>query len=261
MAWAPGAETSTVKILNNHILVSNMNSTNQYGAIGLMIETLGAGSEVLIAGNVIAVESSTKVYGIHAKAGGAKVIIKNNFIHAYSDGSRATGLYCSDGTGVKMIICANNSITTASSAAHPAIEIANNNAAGASFVFVNNILADATPSFGPAFEVDMSGIIIGYLNNLAFNYPNHVGGTEPISPDGSNTHMTGQSYTDLFQTNYDPDLTDGFDADLHLYDPSDTFAVDEGTDASGSTYGNVVKDIDGDLRPQGAAWDRGADER
>ena len=229
-------------------------------AMGIYVNDCPQGSEVNISRNKIIVYSGDgQCYGIDVNATHGINIINNIIsIQGVTD-TTCYGIRCRDMTG-KIV---NNTIFADSPFSQLAGIHIRSSPVDTNLEIINNIIGLGLYGSTTALYSDSPGSQ-NYAYNLFFNCQSDTGGSGALTDGGNNLYETSNIFYSnpayLFTSAYDGDLSDGDSSDYHLNDPTNSYGVDKGTDTNTAAYGNVSQDFEGDSRPQGSAFDRGADE-
>jgi hypothetical protein len=240
---------TSVKISGNTISVSQSDAGGTIDSARAIYVDTAEGSNVTIEKNVITSVTNQRADGIRCASPYGTLTIANNIVSVNSSGGSTYPIVIDNGTATTRII--NNTIIT--NAVTGIYEKADS---GGTTLIINNIIASVGSVSDGIRKVGTGHITATY--NLIFNCTN---GATGVTLDATNDFNASDIFTTVFSSSYDSDLTDGDDSDYRLNDPGSAYAVDKGTNVSDSTYGAVIDDIDGNSRPVGGAYDRGAYEK
>jgi uncharacterized repeat protein (TIGR02543 family) len=250
---APGAAANVV-IRRNIIRLHRTNRTPAGdSARAIYFFSGGAGSNVTIEKNRITVCSNQRADGIRIAGSSANIIIRNNIISDFSTDNMALAVTIDGGSPYVKIV--NNTI-------HSYAPLSNeygvyfNTAGGATYI-VNNIFHSQASG---GFAMNVSSGTPFFLFNLTFGFGTHANN---FTPDGTNSYYAAAgTFANVFTDGtIDSVLTDGDDTNYHINPADASYAYNRGMGTGSSTYGSVTYDIDGQARPIGGVYDRGADER
>jgi len=250
-------------IISDNLLQNNIASLLSSGGGGAL--SIWDSDDVLIFENIASYNIASAVEGIGGYGGAIYIqdslnsMINANQIMSNTaavNGGSGGGVYFSQNTSFNMgnnILADNNEGGGISLTANPSKPmtgtLANN-------TFVRNISGGVTGA--GAIDIHSSSVLITITNNIIYSHTNgvyvHTGSTATLSNNlyyQNTTNISGVgTYTETNPiTGQDPLLNNTF----HLLVGSP--AIDAGTPVSW-----VFRDFDSDLRPQGPAYDIGADE-
>lgn len=279
---------ASVSVLNNRFLVHLSGSFDEEGVVIYQHtneEDQPAQYNMTIHGNDILITSDTpgnrrvRAIQLGQQASGSSVVVSANRIAVLGDGV-VDGIAISDCTNLSIW---NNVISVVGQGDTNGMSVEGGGMTG---VVSNNTIIASDVSTANAEALDFSGsgpisdVVVrmnifgtpdgagtGVVNehdgtfdhsyNLCFGFGSAFGGN--VTDLGSNQFELADIFAEVFSSSYDSDFSDGDSADYHLDDTGSggPYAVDQG---AAGFYGTDV-DFEGDPRPQGAAVDRGADEK
>jgi hypothetical protein len=242
---ASGDPTFTETLLKfNEIWLKSDGS--DFPATALFVDDSDPGSRVVLDGNRFAVKSfecDAMAMDIGSLDGG--FLMRNNVVNCQATNSGAAVSVSSPGA-----ILAHNTIV---SRGHGIDALGLSGEADAFAYAVNNIVVgDGTGYAIAGGNTEIEG-------NLVFNFSEGL--DSGLIDLGTNDSYADDLFVLVFSTALDANLDDGDHTDYHLSDVDGLYAVDLGVPSGAQYAGSVDTDFEGDARPQGAAVDRGADEK
>jgi hypothetical protein len=230
----------------NTVILNHPNGTTDDRTRAIYVSSAASGSDVVIERNVISAQSNYRTDGIRV-ASSAGVTIRNNIVSVKCTGSGMTMPVIAD---LSTVIVANNTMSSHSVSGSQYGFYAGSSTTA---VVMNNIFGSPRNS-GYAL-LRNSTTTFGW--NLAFNFTTLGSGGTDL---GNNVLNATDLFTSVFTGARDTDLSDGDQSNYHLTD-SGTYAYNLGTNTNTTAYGLVANDMDGEARPKGGLFDKGADEK
>ena len=219
---------------------------SDFPATALFVSNSDPGSRVVLDGNRFGVKSfecDAMAMDVGSLDGG--FLMRNNVVNCQATNSGAALSVSSPGA-----ILAHNTIV---SRGHGIDALGLSGEADALAYAVNNIVAgDGTGYAIAGGNTEIEG-------NLVFNFSEGL--DSGLIDLGTNDSYAHDLFESVFSTALDTNLDDGDQTDYHLSDADGLYAVDLGVPSGAQYAGSVDTDFEGDARPQGAAVDRGADEK
>ena len=234
------SNSAAITLLERYINISGLqvsiDSTNGPSQMGIKTESY-AGSEgeinidfSIIRGYASNVNNYHRGISIWNYGDGKGIKVKNNIIYDFKGGTVPAGILSGTSNGSTII----------------------------SYFYNNTVYNNDNGIY------DYSGNTMVAKNNISYNNTDNYVGTFSAT---STNNLSGPTQSDAPGSNPQNakvvNFIDAANRDFHLA-PTDRAARDAGVDLSGDIWipasAGMTKDIDGDTRPKGPAWDIGADE-